>query len=268
MNSKQRFVLLLLLVVSYCQAQKTDAELAGAYVYKHGPSTILILNKDHTFALRNREKTFIYEYEKYDTKGSWKRNGKTVILNPHLKPRNRSIEVVEKVAYSKDSLYFKINYSEQLYENEQLITEKPVSYGLMTVQYGKGKRYYRLMERPYERRCFHAINIKHQIPLDTDQLFRALRPEKPFQTLKIRTFAFDRFIPISIKNPEAIYFEINIIQPKDKEGTPRSREVIIKGRRAYIEVYNGKVSTSIITTPLIKRRKYQEIYASGALDND
>lgn len=61
----------------------------------------------------------------------------------------------------------------------------------------------------------------------------------------IFTYGFEDIKWIKVSNKNSDYFEIEIIQQVDIERTPRNREIIVKGNRAYFYKSNGKIDKSL-----------------------
>jgi len=64
---------------------------------------------------------------------------------------------------------------------------------------------------------------------------------------------FEKPVEMPVSNPSANYFEITVVQPVDRERTPRSKKVVVKGKHAFYYERNGKVDTSGLLTVLKKK---------------
>ena len=66
------------------------------------------------------------------------------------------------------------------------------------------------------------------------------------------TYGFKKPIETELKNEQTDHLEIDIVVPVDNERMPRSKKVIIKGKRAYFYERNGKVDRFLVE-PLRKK---------------
>lgn len=75
--------------------------------------------------------------------------------------------------------------------------------------------------------------------MDSSNTFRIAK--KNFNKLGVYTYGFIEPIETDLKMEQTDYIEINISVPVDKERMPRSKKVIIKGKKAYFYEREGKV---------------------------
>jgi hypothetical protein len=78
-------------------------------------------------------------------------------------------------------------------------------------------------------------------------------PKQKVERLGIYTYGFEKRVELSTTNPDANDFAITIVQPIDKERTPRSKQVIIKDKYAYFYELHGKIATSGLLLSGLKR---------------
>jgi hypothetical protein len=182
--------------------------------------------------------------------GNWILKDGDVILNPNLERRKPSVSITEKQIGLKDSIEIKVNHYVELYENQNLIEKQKTEFELLTLYFNKRRKYKHLTrEWLKEGSCAWAPRIRNRVNLDSTNTFRIAK--KDIEKIGIYTYEFTDFIEISTENKDSDYFEIDVIVPMDKERMPRSKKVIIKGRRAYFYEIKGKVKKSL--KPLYKK---------------
>ncbi|MEM1323430.1 MAG: hypothetical protein AAGG75_24400 [Bacteroidota bacterium] len=246
---------LLLLFPSLLFSQKKTAELTG--FYSDGMSqfsrTDLQLNEDGSFRIKRPLLDVDAYMERSESTGRWTSTGNKIILNPHLKPRKQEIWMEEKVIPGQDSISIQVHYNRKLYENEQLVEEGPYPFKRMTIYVNKRQKRYNLLRQYEQRICGHAPWIKNQTIVDSTNTF--FLPKTTINKLGVMTYGFTEYKELPVRNSDTNHFDIYIVQPIDKERMPRSKEVIIKGQKAFYYEHNGKVITSgLLCTPLIRRR--------------
>ncbi|MHA4810820.1 hypothetical protein ACX0G9_22120 [Flavitalea flava] len=231
---------------AFCQP--TANKLTGEYA--NYPIS-LKLRPDNTFIFKTNDPVFPYTYSSYQNQGTWTASGNLITLNPGKTKRSPSVTLIEHPAIGKeqegirtpaDSICIRINYFIETYENEILTGRAPADFHLMTLYINNSHNYQHLVHSPIRSVCTFSPRIKRQIILDSSNT--VMLPRQLIEKIGIRTYAFDKTIELIPSNPSSSFFEINIIQPVDKERTPRSKQVIIKGNRAYVDEINGKVCSS------------------------
>ena len=98
-----------------------------------------------------------------------------------------------------------------------------------------------------------SSQVKNQIIVDSRNRFKIAKVE--VKKLSIITYGFDDPYELVVSNPGSNYFEINIVQPVDKERAPRSKKVRIIDGVAYFYERNGKVDISWMANGLAKKNK-------------
>lgn len=242
----------LFLCSTFVSTQGARKTLAGTY--RDGlplPITELKLSEDSTFQLTTIDPIFPYTYDSYTSTGMWSLEDEEVILNPHLVPRTISVKVNEGVLDASDSLAVKVNYVLEEYENDEHIASKSFDFPRLTLSVNKRKNFYNLVSKQLVSNCLFDPIVKNQIVLDSTQT--VMLPRQDLHKIWVYSYGFQFPILVEIANPKTNYLEINIRQSIDKERMPRSKKVIVKGRRAYFYERFGKVVTSGILTPLQKR---------------
>mgnify|MGYP000920873779 CR=1 FL=1 len=228
-------------------AQKIPKSIFGTYG-KY--STRLTLNPDSTFELIGTDLVFPYTFEIDTNKGEWTVHGDTVTLNPHLEKRFPRITVLEKsILKNNDSISVKTSYYLENYEKNNIAGRSPFNFELLSIYINKRKNYRNIVHVPQYRHCMFSPSIKKQIVIDSTRTFNF--PRQEVLKLGVYSYGFEKPIEIDINNRHANHFEITVIQPVDKERMPRSKKVIVKGKKAYYYEFNGKISTGINSlTPL------------------
>ncbi|WP_143473299.1 copper resistance protein NlpE [Flavilitoribacter nigricans] len=245
---------LLIIVAGKLSAQQFNPEFAGHYTDYNGmPLTSLELKTDGTFSLSTVDPVFFYQYGKYVTQGNWVSNGDEVILNPEL--RERKIETTFESAELKDqdSITLRIDYLLQTYEAEVLQSSESFEFDQLTVYINKKRNYHHLVRHEKRRNCAFAPRIKNQVVVKENNEVRI--PAQEVTQIGFMTYGFEDIKWFPVEPEGANYFSLSIVHPVDTERMPRSREVIIKGRRAYFYQHRGKVNTSWLAAPLIKKKK-------------
>jgi hypothetical protein len=72
------------------------------------------------------------------------------------------------------------------------------------------------------------------------------------EKIGVYTYGFDKRKELVPQNKMSNYFEITIVQPIDKERTPRNKKIIIKKNRAFFYEKNGEAVTTGLLTSLKK----------------
>ncbi len=238
--------LLLTTITSYCQTETLKA--IGTYA---DGITKLELRSDSTFVLNTPDYVFPYTFDNYKTYGKWTFLDKEIILNPNKSPRTPTLSLTEKTISNADSVEIKVNYQTELYENEILNKKEQADFELMTLYLNKSKNYIHLVHSHKIRVCAFAPKVKKQYVLDSSSTIKL--PLQKVKKIGIYTYGFDTTRELIPKNENSNYFEITIIQPIDKERTPRNKKVIVKGKNAFFYESNGKVLTSGLLLNPLKR---------------
>jgi len=212
--------------------------------------TRLELKADGTFSLSTPDYVFPYAFKKYETSGKWVSSGKEVILNPDKAPRTPILTLVEKKIDKADSIEIKIIYQTREHENEVETRTENFEFDLMTLYLNKAKNYIHLVHAPKNRNCTFAPKVKRQHILDSSNTVRL--PLQKLEKIGVYTYGFKTKKELFPQDQHSNYFEITILQPVDKERTPRSKKVIIKGKHAFFYEIHGKVLTSGLLSPLKK----------------
>ena len=213
-------------------------------------TTKLELKSDGTFELRTVDYVYPQTFKDYTNKGAWIVKDDEVILNPKLKKRKPLVKMTEKKIGLQDSIEIKVNHYNEIYKNQNLIEKKKTEFELLTLYFNKRRKYKHLTrEWLKEGSCAWVPRIRNRVNLDSTNTFRIAK--RDIEKIGVYTYGFIDFIEILLKNKNSDFIEIDIIVPIDKERMPRSKKVIIKGRRAYFYELKGKVKKSLI--PLYKK---------------
>src|SRR6185295_8884953 len=240
------FFLLLTGITVCCQTAKN--KFVGKY---SDDISELIIKADSTFELSTPDYVFPYTYKTYQTRGTWIDSGNVLTLNPGKEKRQPGLSLMEKEIKGSDSIQIKINYLTEVYENELLVNKTPADFNLMTLYINNTKNYRHLVHTRTIRVCAFAPRVKHQVVVDSSNIVQL--PKQKIQWLGIYTYGFEEKVELVPSNPNANYFEITIVQPVDKERTPRSKKVVIKGNHAYYYELNGRIPTSGVLLDGLKR---------------
>ena len=232
--------------------QGFNPTFAGTYSDGIGDITIteLQLRNDGTFKLTTPDPVFPYTYKSFENDGVWISKGDTVVLNPDKKRRHIQVGIKEQATDATDSITIKINYWVKSFEKDSFLTQAPFDFDLMTICINKKNKFYHLVRQPKIRWCVFSPRIKNQVLTDSTNTFKI--PSRPLTRIGVFTYGFDTIEWLDISDKQSNRIEIDIIQPIDKERTPRSTPLIIKRNKAYFYTRNGKVDKSL--TPLIKKR--------------
>ncbi|MEL7003031.1 MAG: hypothetical protein AAFN93_09895 [Bacteroidota bacterium] len=158
--------------------------------------------------------------------------------------------MTEKKIGLRDSIKIKINHYNEVYENEVLQERSITSFDLMTIYFNKKRKYQNLTHEDYKTgSCAWAPRVRNRVNLDATNTFRIARMD--IQKIGIYTYGFTDFVELSIEDNNSDYYEIDVIVPIDKERMPRSKKVIVKGKKAYFYEIKGKVNKSL--SPLYKK---------------
>ena len=231
------FIFLLANVAGYCQNR--IEKIIGRY---SDDITELELRPDSTYVLKTPDYVFPYTYRSYQNQGSWILAGDAVILNPDKKPRLPVVSLTERVISGRDSIEIKIMYETEVYQNEVLIGQEPTDFKLMTLYLNKPKNYHHLVHDTVRRICAFSPRVKKQYVVDSSNTVKLAKQK--VEKIGVYTYGFLKTIELIPTNPNSNYYEIKIVQPIDKERTPRSKKVIIKGDKAFFYEYHGHVPTS------------------------
>jgi hypothetical protein len=245
---------LFLMAFSPVFGQKTEnSTIVGTYEDAIGnyKTTVLTLNSDNTFQLQTFDPVFMNN-NRVSTTGKWVSNTATeVILNPDKQPRISTVTIDEKIGINNDdSLQFNINYFVEEFENEKFVKKEQREFERISLYINNKRNYYNLVTRKQVFFCFSAPPVRRQILVDKLGNFKISK--KDLRQIGVETYGFDGIKWVSIQNKTTNNIAISIVQPFDKEKMPRSKKVIIKGKKAYYYEYNGKIDTSIFATMLKK----------------
>jgi hypothetical protein len=237
MRQLSTYLLLLTSITAYCQ--KDHQRIIGRY---SDDVTQLELRADSSFVLKTPDYVFPYTYQSYQSEGRWTIADNVVVLNPDKKPRYPQMSMSERAIDGQDSIEIRINYKTEVYENEVSVGKEPRDFNMMTISVNKSKNYRNLVREPVYRVCLFSPQTKKQYIVDSSNIVRF--PKQRVEQIGIYTYGFGKRVKLIPKDPDANYFEIEIIQPVDRDRTPRSKKLIIKGNNAYYYEHDGKVSTS------------------------
>jgi hypothetical protein len=70
-----------------------------------------------------------------------------------------------------------------------------------------------------------------------DSLNTVKLPKQKIEKLAFNTYGFVGKVALPLKNPNANYYEITIVQPVDLDRRPRGEQLVKEGKRLY-GVYN------------------------------
>jgi len=236
------------------QAQTNESEYVGKYGdwMPNGKALIteLELKTDGTFELRAVDNVYPQTFKDYSNKGVWIVKDDEVILNPKLKKRKPTVKMMEKTIGLKDSIEIKINYFNEIYENQKLVEKNETEFDILTLYFNKKRKYKHLTREWYDTgSCAWAPRIRNRVNMDSTNTLRIAK--KDIDKIGVYTYGFTDFIELKTENKNSDYYEIDIVIPIDKERMPRNKKVIIKGKRAYFYEINGEVRKSL--NPLYKK---------------
>lgn len=261
-NLKQTFyILTILLLVVKLQAQTDKSEYTGIYgdwMLNGKALTIeLELKSDGTFELRNVDNVYPQTFKDYTNNGDWIVEDDEVILNPKLKKREPIVKMTEKTIGLKDSIEIKVNHYIKNYENQKLVERLKTEFDILTLYFNKKRKFKHLTREWYDTgSCAWGPRIRNRVNLDSTNTFRIAKMD--IEKIGVYTYGFTDFIEILPENKNSNYFEIDVTVPLDKERMPRSKKVILKGKRAYFYEIKGKVKKSL--NPLYKKTAYNNGY--------
>src|SRR5258708_2711691 len=229
-------------------AQVSGSRVAGKY---SDYETELELKADGSFTLKTADYVFPYTYDSYQSKGVWTASSNVVTLNPGKEKRKPQVYLTEKSAGRSDSIRVKINYFVETYENEAPVSREPADFHMLTLYVNKHSHYLNLVRAPQRRVCTFTPRIRKQLVVDSGNVVTF--PKQRVERLGVYTYGFDRPIELTSTDPAANYFEIDIIQPVDKDRMPRGKKVVIKHNRAYFYERHNEVVTSGLTINSLKK---------------
>ncbi|MCF6133281.1 hypothetical protein [Flavobacterium wongokense] len=222
-------------------------------------TTELDLKPDGTFYLRTPDYVFPATFKDFACIGNWIANGNEVTLNPELERREPEVYITEKLIPSDDSITFKINYSIDFYKDQKLVGNKTPDFQMLTLYFGKRKNYTHLVRHKMETTCGFAPRIRNQKIVDSTNTFKVAKSD--FKKIGVNGYGFVKPVEVARLNPMANYIEVNVMLSVDEERMPRSKKVIIKGKRAYFYEINGEVSTFWLE-PLYKKAQKATVAAN------
>lgn len=256
--------MVILLFTSTVKAQNKYSEYAGIYgdwvLNGKGETTKLELRSNGTFKIRTVDYVYPQTFDEYTNEGKWIINNEKgdIILNPGLEKRKPKVTIKEKEIGLKDSIKIKINHSVELYKNQKLVNTKKTEFNILTLYFNKRRKYKNLSRKNYSTgHCAWAPRIRHRINLDSTNTFKIAK--KDIKKIGVFTYGFTDFIEVNIQNKKSNYFIIDIVIPIDKERMPRSKKVIIRGKRAYYYEDKGKIRR-ILAKPLRKKTAQNSAY--------
>lgn len=250
MLHKSKCLALFLLFSLQLSAQ--DAKFAGTY-YNHSGEPELTLNEDGTFksittaySINSPEQKKI----KQESTGNWISDRNQITLNPDKKPREIITELVETTNDDKDSITINIKYVHQKFENETFKSKEVFNFPMLTFLVNKKNSYYTLIrDKKFESLLFYEP--KNKIYLDSKNTFKI--PKTTLEKVGIDLLENNDIIWIPISDKKSNRLLIEVIQPIDLEFTPRSKKLIIKGKKAYQAIKNGKIDSSVKEYPLVRK---------------
>ena len=242
--------LLFLVLSKFGFAQNSTENFVGTYTdHKKYPSTILKLSEDSFFYLQELDPIFILSGERFQNVGSWIANGNEVILNPDKEPRKKIVTFREKELENFDSFSLKINYNVIEYENEELNRTFEFYGGLYFVIVED-----KILEISGNQSNFYGT--KSSLKLDSLNTIKIKNKKiEEIRSLGIYTHELNKIFSVEFTNPNTNFVEVNISIEVDKERTPRTKKVLIKGNKALIEDFSGEIDNSIFANKLKKRNK-------------
>lgn len=244
---KQIFTIIFSLTALSVYCQTDTSKIIGIY---SNDITKLILKADGTFSLNTPDYVFPYTFKNYQTSGKWVCLDKEVILNPDKTPRTPVLTLTERTIENVDSIEIKINYQTEEYENEVSVKKEKTDFDLMTLYLNKDKNYIHLVHSPRIRICAFTPKVKRQHILDSSNTIKL--PLQKLEKIGVYTYGFDTKKELVPQSKTSNYFEITILQPVDKERTPRNKKIIFKGNKVFFYENKGDVITTGLLTPLKK----------------
>lgn len=235
-------ITVIFLVVLNLNGQESLSKFSGIYgdwTLGLSATTELELKSDGTFKLKTVDYVYPQTFKRYSNKGTWVSEGKEITLNPELELREPTVFINEKVIGLRDSVEIKVNHYVERYENNTLVKKELADFEMLTICLGKQRKNINLLRKAYIRKCGWAPRIRNQKIVDSTNTFRIAK--KDLDKIGIYTYGFSKPIETELKNRKADHLEINVVVPIDNERMPRSKKVIIKGRRAYFYERNGKI---------------------------
>lgn len=219
-------------------------DLGGIYTTK------LQLNNDSTFIINTVDPEFPYTYHRFENSGYYTVDNNKVILNPNLKPRDIQVDLdILNGNHHSDSLQFNINYEVTYYNNNELDTILKFKFETLTIIINKKKNSTHLTRQHIEHNCAFSRKVKNQIIVDESNSFKLAKQD--VERIGIFSYGFDKIKWIDVTNANANNFEINVSHPIDRERMPRSKEILMKKKKAYYYETDGKIDKWL--TPLKRK---------------
>jgi hypothetical protein len=244
---KQILTFIFSLTTLYVYCQTDTSKIIGTY---SDDITKLELKADGTFGLSTPDYVFPYTFKNYQTTGKWVSSDKEIVLNPDKTPRTPILTLIEKTIDNADSIEIKIIYQTEEYQNEVSVKKEHTDFDLLTLYLNRDKNYIHLVHSPIIRICAFAPKVKRQQVLDSSNTIKL--PLQKIEKFGVYTYGFDSKKELVPQNKTSNYFEITILQPIDKERTPRNKKIILKGNKAFFYESKGGVVTNGLLTPLKK----------------
>lgn len=237
--------------------QTSTKSFAGKYSdgFDGLPITELQLIEDGTFKLKTPDPVFPYTYQPYINSGKWIAEDNKVVLNPDKAPRQKEISLRHNNVEG-DFVTIRIIYKVKIFINEELKALRSFDFDQLTLYVNKKNKYYNLVRREKRTICAFAPRTKNQHIVDSTNTL--VIPRTEIKKLGITTYGFDNVTWLDVADKRSNYFEIEIVQPLDQERTPRSKTVILKGKKAFFYERNGAVDISWLATALTKKESVDE----------
>ncbi|MEH1009506.1 hypothetical protein VDP25_17340 [Winogradskyella sp. ECml5-4] len=199
---KTFYILTIFLLTINVQAQNDISKYIGKYGdwMPNGEALIteLELKANGTFKLRTTDYVYPQTFKNYTNEGKWILKDGEVILNPHLKRREPTVNITEKQIGLKDSIKIKVNHYVELYEKQNLIEKQKTEFEILTLYFNKRRKYKHLTrEWLKEGSCAWAPRLRNRVNLDSTNTFRIAK--KDIEKFGIYTYGFTDFIELRTK---------------------------------------------------------------------
>ncbi len=248
----KRHILISMLVFPLALCGQLDiSKISGSYSDELGGFFItkLELHEDYTFKLNTIDPEFPYTNKSIESSGVYVIEENKVILNPNLERRN--IEITLDAVQSpnlKDSIQFIIDYQVSYFKDNKFETTCQFDFETLTIFKNKKKKATHLTRQQLNRICLFQRKIKNLIVINESNTVKLSKED--IERIGIYSYGFDEIIWIDVNDDAANNFKIHVNHPIDREKMPRSKEVLIKKKKAYFYEANGRIDKSL--TPLVK----------------
>lgn len=249
---KNHILILILLSSNFLFGQNRIDKIAGVYSDDLGGvyTTKLQMNKDSTYNIVTVDPEFPYTFQMFENNGKFTIKDDKVILNPNLRKRNIDVDLkILDNNLSVDSLHFRINYKITFYEKNEVDTIQEFEFETLTIILNNEKNSTHLTRHPIRRQCLLSREVKNQIIVDESNMGKIAKQD--VERIGIYSYGFEDVVWIVVPNSNSNNFEININHPIDRERMPRSKEVLMKKKKAYYYETEGKIDESLL--PLNKK---------------